>query len=71
MNDKQLRIGDQFYAIHLLKEELIEKFAQISGDTNPVHLDEEYAKTTRFGGRVVHGLLIGSFISIYISICII
>lgn len=35
----------------------IELFAQCTGDINPVHLDEEYAKTTRFGGRIAHGML--------------
>lgn len=39
------------------------KFAYASGDQNPVHLDEEYAKTTRFGKRIAHGMLSASFIS--------
>jgi 3-hydroxybutyryl-CoA dehydratase len=38
-------------------------FAGISGDTNPVHLDEEFAKTTMFKGRVAHGMLTAGFIS--------
>lgn len=38
-------------------------FAQISGDTNPVHLDEAYAATTRFGRPIVHGMLTASLIS--------
>jgi 3-hydroxybutyryl-CoA dehydratase len=38
-------------------------FAEVSGDTNPVHLDEEYAKTTMFKGRIAHGMLGASFIS--------
>ena len=44
-------------------EEMGRKFAEISGDTNPVHLDSEYAEGTRFHGRIAHGMLIGSFIS--------
>ncbi len=39
------------------------KFAFASGDHNPVHLDEEYAKKTRFGKRIAHGMLSASFIS--------
>ncbi|SRR5258707_13569416 len=38
-------------------------FAGISGDTNPVHLDEDFAKTTLFKGRIAHGMLTAGFIS--------
>ena len=38
-------------------------FAGVSGDINPVHVDQEYAKTTMFQGRIAHGMLTGSFIS--------
>lgn len=41
----------------------IEAFAAVSGDHNPVHLDDAYAKTTRFKGRIAHGMLGASFIS--------
>lgn len=45
----------------------IEAFAAVSGDHNPVHLDEDYAKTTRFKGRIAHGMLGASFISTAIA----
>ncbi|MBS1191521.1 MAG: acyl dehydratase [Rhodocyclaceae bacterium] len=38
-------------------------FAGISTDVNPVHLDEEFARTTSFGGRIAHGMLSAGFIS--------
>ena len=41
----------------------IEAFAEVSGDNNPVHLDEDYAKTTTFGERIAHGMLGGAYIS--------
>jgi 3-hydroxybutyryl-CoA dehydratase len=41
----------------------IELFAQVSTDTNPVHLDDEFAKTTLFKGRIAHGMLSAGFIS--------
>ncbi|MBV9241742.1 MAG: MaoC family dehydratase, partial [Acidobacteria bacterium] len=34
-----------------------------SGDHNPIHLDEEFARNTRFGQRIAHGMLSGAFIS--------
>ncbi|AWI78058.1 MAG: (R)-hydratase [Betaproteobacteria bacterium HGW-Betaproteobacteria-13] len=38
-------------------------FAGVSGDTNPVHLDAEFAASTMFGGRIAHGMLSAAFIS--------
>jgi 3-hydroxybutyryl-CoA dehydratase len=42
-------------------------FAGISGDSNPVHMDATYAAKTRFGGRIVHGMLSASFLSTVIG----
>lgn len=41
----------------------IAAFAGFSGDFNPVHIDEEYARTTMFKGRIAHGMLSAAFIS--------
>jgi 3-hydroxybutyryl-CoA dehydratase len=38
-------------------------YAEISGDKNPVHLNESYARKSAFGGRIAHGMLTASFIS--------
>ena len=38
-------------------------YAGVSGDTNPVHLDEDFAKGTMFKGRIAHGMLSAGFIS--------
>ena len=45
----------------------VEQFAKLSLDNNPVHLNEEYAKTTIFKNRIVHGLLCASLISAVIG----
>src|SRR4029078_3050289 len=58
-----LKIGDKFSTPREIKDELIRKFAELSGDHNPIHLDEEFAKATRFGRRIAHGMLSGAFIS--------
>src|SRR5215216_2473883 len=59
----QIKLGDKFSNDRLVTDELIRKFAEVSGDYNPIHLDEEIAKTTRFGRRIAHGMLSGAFIS--------
>ena len=59
----QIKIGDKFSTDRLVTDELIRKFADVSGDYNPIHLDEEAAKNTRFGKRIAHGMLSGAFIS--------
>ena len=42
---------------------IINEFAKISGDNNPLHIDEYYASKTQFGKRVCHGMLLASFFS--------
>jgi 3-hydroxybutyryl-CoA dehydratase len=63
MNDTELKIGDRFSMSRHITDELIRAFAELSGDHNPLHLDEDFAKTTRFGRRIAHGMLSGAFIS--------
>lgn len=45
-------------------------YAGIIGDINPVHVNSEYAKTTRFGERIVHGMLTASFFSTLVGMLI-
>jgi 3-hydroxybutyryl-CoA dehydratase len=44
-------------------EDDIQKFGEVSGDMNPAHFDEEWARTTMFKGRIAHGVLSASYIS--------
>jgi len=48
---------------HVVTDEDVRKFADVSGDHNPVHLDEDYAQKSRFGRRIAHGLFGASFFS--------
>lgn len=56
-------IGTRATRTRTINEEDIVLFAQISGDDNPLHLDEEYASRSFFGRRIVHGSLVASLIS--------
>ena len=59
----ELSEGQTAETTHLVGAADIEAFAAVSGDINPVHMDEAYAKTTAFGGRIAHGMLAAAYIS--------
>ena len=59
----EIKVGDSFVKSREVTDELVRKFAEVSGDYNPIHLDDEFAKATRFGRRIAHGMLSGAFIS--------
>jgi 3-hydroxybutyryl-CoA dehydratase len=58
-----LRVGDTATLSKTITDAEIEAFAVLTGDRNPVHFDDEYAATTRFGRRIAHGMLAASLIS--------
>ena len=58
-----LKIGDSASLNKTFSDEDVRSFAEISGDKNPVHLDDEYAAGTQFKGRLVHGILTAGLIS--------
>lgn len=58
-----LQIGDSAEITKTIEQADIDAFANVTGDHNPVHVDEEFAKTTRFGKRIAHGMLTASLIS--------
>lgn len=58
-----IKIGDSFSTERNVTDELVRSFAELSGDFNPLHLNEEFAAKTRFGRRIAHGMLSGAFIS--------
>ncbi len=58
-----LAVGMTGEYCRILTEQDIEGFAQVSGDVNPIHLDEEYAKASIFGDRISHGILTAGYIS--------
>jgi len=60
---EDLEIGQAASFAKTVTEADILLFAGVSGDTNPVHLDEDYAKETMFKGRIAHGMLSAGFFS--------
>jgi len=58
-----IRVGQYYELKHKFSKSEVKKFAEISQDFNPLHLDEEYAKKTIFGKCIVHGMLVASLFS--------
>ncbi len=62
-NFNDLVIGQKSTFSQKIDESLLNDFAKISGDFNPLHMSDEYASSTNFGKRVCHGMLLASFFS--------
>lgn len=61
INDIQIGQSKKFTVV--ITESMINKFAELSGDYNPLHMDENYAQTTKFIHRICHGMLLSSLFS--------
>ncbi|HLL99772.1 MAG TPA: MaoC family dehydratase [Pyrinomonadaceae bacterium] len=59
----KLKIGDKFSTSRQITDAVVRAFAELSGDYNPIHLDDEFASKTRFGRRIAHGMISGALIS--------
>ena len=64
---EDLRAGMRETLMRTVMDDDVLDFARISGDDNPIHLSDAYAARTRFGQRIAHGMLSGSFISTVIG----
>jgi 3-hydroxybutyryl-CoA dehydratase len=58
-----LEIGSQFKATKRITDEVVNAFVELSGDSNPIHTDDEFAKKSRFGRRIAHGMISGALLS--------
>lgn len=58
-----LAVGQSYSTHNQVRDEDIVKFAEVTGDYNPLHLNEDYAKTTIFGTRIAHGMLAAGYVS--------
>ena len=59
----ELSVGDRITFSKTLTDEDVSAFADISGDTNRLHLEADFAEESRFGDRIVHGTLVSGLIS--------
>lgn len=57
------KVGDKINLSVHITDEMVRQFAAVSGDFNPMHIDDEYAAKTRFKKRIAHGMLSGALIS--------
>ncbi len=56
-------IGEEATLTRIISDDDIKTFARISGDDNPVHMNDDYAKGAMFKGRIAHGMLVAGLIS--------
>lgn len=63
----RIQVGDTAELSHTITARDVDGFAELTGDDNPLHMDEEFASTTNLRKRVVHGMLTASFISTIIG----
>jgi acyl dehydratase len=60
---EDIHTGDTASFERIMTENDIQSFAQLSGDYNPLHMDQSYAATTKFGKCIVHGMFLGALCS--------
>jgi|ERR1017187_2735965 3-hydroxybutyryl-CoA dehydratase len=62
-----MKVGDRAAHTFIVSDEVVRGFSELTGDRNPIHLDEEFARATRFGRRIAHGMIAASQISAAIA----
>lgn len=62
-----LRVGSSYTTVIVADEQIIRKIADVSGDKNPIHLDDMFANNSKFGRRIAHGLFCLNAISMIIG----
>ena len=53
----EIKVGDEFRQPYQVTDTDVQKFAEISGDFNPAHFNDDYAAKTVFKGRIAHGMI--------------
>ncbi len=68
MNINDFYVGQVYEVKRIVTSDMVQLFAEATGDKNPVHLDEDYAKRTIFGKRIAHGILSLGLISAVLGV---
>ncbi|KAK4469655.1 hypothetical protein MN116_007185 [Schistosoma mekongi] len=63
-----ISLGDRISLVRKITAKDVENFAKLTGDVNPIHLDCEYAKQTRYGKCIVHGIFIQGLVSCLLGV---
>ncbi len=63
MNYSDISSGQTYESERVMTDEMVLEFARITGDDNPIHLDEEAARNSMFGRRIAHGMLVMGVVS--------
>ena len=62
------KLGSSASVSRVITDETVREFADLSGDTQPLHLDDRYASDTRFGKRIAHGALLVGMVSAVLGV---
>ena len=57
MKFENIKVDDEFVWNRVIDTEFVKQFAELTGDNNPIHLNEEFARNSIFGQRIIHGLI--------------
>lgn len=60
-------VGYKKSVTHKVTDKMVHQFAEMSGDYNPIHLDDEYASQTIFKKRIAHGMILAALVSRYLN----
>lgn len=63
MRFEEMKVGDSAHFTKTITEADVVLYSGITGDHNPVHVDQVYAESSRFGGRIAHGMMTAGLIS--------
>jgi acyl dehydratase len=67
---EEISCGDRASFVCAITDEMMDDFTRLSGDYNPIHCDDGFAKQTKMGGKIVHGMFLGALFSRLLGMCL-